>query len=156
MYGSATSDRIAGENEAADRVARASHRFRPVRPWGTSSSSPTPADHGQPCRRGPSREVAGHEGRTASAGPALAVLAPQPPKPPVDDYDGWAHPDFGRHYNLKNYSVDQDNRQHELTDFLTSRSPRSISSTLRSTGRRLGSNSSIASVEMTSGRTGER
>src|SRR5262252_5728918 len=105
MYGSATSDRIAGENEAADRVARASHRFRPVRPWGTSSSSPTPADHGQPCRRGPSR--------------ALAVLAPQPPKPPVDDYDGWAHPDFGRHYNLKNYSVDQDNRQHELTDFLT-------------------------------------
>jgi len=74
--------------------------------------------------------VAGHEGRTASAGPALAVLAPQPPKPPVDDYDGWAHPDFGRHYNLKNYSVDQDNRQHELTDFLTSRSPRSISSTL--------------------------
>src|SRR5215831_14400848 len=76
MYGSATSDRIVGENEAADRVARASSRFYPVRPWGTSSSSPTPADHGQPCRRGPSREVAGHEGRTASARPALAVLAP--------------------------------------------------------------------------------
>ena len=84
------------------------------------------------------------------------IWPPQPPKQPVDDYAGWAHPDFGRQYDLKNYYIDQDNRQHELTALLPSRSPRSISSTLRSTGRRLGSSSSIASVEMTSGRTGER
>ena len=42
------------------------------------------------------------------------IWPPQPPKQPVDDYAGWAHPDFGRHYDLKNYSIDQDNRQHEL------------------------------------------
>ncbi len=60
------------------------------------------------------RRPAANDERRASVQRWGVWWGQQPSKPPVDDYAGWKHPDFGRRYDLKNHNIHHYNRQHEL------------------------------------------